>query len=161
MRTLFALLPAVLLISCATGPFYPQGPPDLSKSATFLLGNKEENTFLRQTDFLLGAIDGMNRGKPVRFPNGEKGIAVTPGDHRIGVMMFHGQPGTGLVTADGTIPMKVRAGKVYEVAGPFTGHGRVDLWICEHSTRQKASETISVVATDHGLPSPMIMVPGS
>jgi len=81
----------------------------------FLPENKTEGTIFRQTYYVLDGIDGMNRGKSVRFPNGEKGIAVTPGDHLIGAGVIHGEPGTGLVTAGGTIPMKVRAGKTYEV----------------------------------------------
>jgi hypothetical protein len=155
------LLAGVSLVSCATGPFYPQGPPDLSKSAMFLPQNKTEGTIFRRTNFLLGEIDGMSRGKTVRFPNGQNGIAVTPGDHRIGVGMFHGEPGTGLVTAEGTIPMKVQAGKIYEVMGSIVGPQKADFWIRERSTGQRASQTISVAAKDHGLPTPMIMIPAS
>ncbi len=161
MKILFALLAGVSLVSCATGPFYPQGPPDLSKSAMFVPQNKTEGTMFRQTNFLLGDIDGMSPGKTVRFSNGEKGIAVTPGDHRIGVVMFHGEPGTGLVTAEGTIPMKVEAGKIYEVIGSIVSPQKTDFWIRERSTGKRASQTISVAAKDHGLPTPMIMIPAS
>ena len=161
MKILLALLAGVSLVSCATGPFYSQGPPDLSKSAMFLLENKTEGTIFRQSNYMLGYIDGMNHGKAVRFPNGEKGIAVTPGDHRIGAVVFHGAPGGGLLTSQGTIPMKVQAHKVYEVMGSVVSRQRVDFWIRERSTGKPASETISVAAEDHGLPTPMIMVPAS
>lgn len=161
MRNLLAMLTAVSLVSCATGPFYPQGPPDLAKSAMFLPENKTEGTILRQTNYMLGEIDGMSRGKTVRFSNGENGIAVTPGDHQIGAVVFHGAPGGGLLTAQGTIPMKVQTGKIYEVMGSVVSRQRVDFWIRERSTRKQASETISVAAKDHGLPAPMIMVPVS
>ncbi len=109
MKILLALLAGAALVSCATGPFYPQGPPDLSKSALFLAQTKTEGSVFRQTLFVLGEIDGMSRGRTVRFPNGEKGIAVTPGDHRICVGILHGEPGKGLVRAEGTLPMKVQA----------------------------------------------------
>ncbi len=122
----------------------------------FLPQNKT-GTFLRQTSFFLENIDGMGRGNTVRFPNGESEIAVTPGDHRIGVGMLHGQPGTGLVTAGGEISMKIQAGKASEVMGSMVNPQQVDIWIRERSTGKEASKTISVVAIDHGLPTPMIM----
>jgi hypothetical protein len=157
MKTLVSFLAGVSLVSCATGPFYPQGPPDLSKSAMFLPQNKTEGSVFRHTSFHLGEIDGMNPGRAVRFSNGEKGIAVTPGDHRIGVAMLHGRPGTGLVTAEGTVLMKVQAGKIYEVMGSIAGAQKVDLWIRERSSRKKASPTISV----QGIPAQMITIPAS
>ena len=160
MKILFALLAGGSLVSCATGPVFPQGPPDLSKSAMFLPENKTDSAVLRQTNFMLGEIDGMSHGKTVRFPNGERGIAVTPGDHRIGAAVFHGAPGGGLLTAEGTIPMKVQAGKIYEVMGSVVSQQRVDFWIRERSTKKQASETISVEAQDHGIPAPMIMGEG-
>jgi hypothetical protein len=161
MRIPITLLAAVSLVSCATGPFYPQGPPDLSKSAMFLPENKTEGTVFRHTNYLLGTIDGMSRGKTVRFPNGEKGIAVTPGDHRISAGVFHGEPGYGLLSSEATIPMKVQAGKIYEVMGSVVSRQRVDFWIRERSTGKPASAIISAPAKDHGLPTPMIMVPAS
>ncbi|MEO7098932.1 MAG: hypothetical protein ABI162_06190 [Luteolibacter sp.] len=160
MKILLALLAGVSLVSCATGPVFPQGPADLSKSAMFLPENKTDGAVLRQTNFMLGEIDGMSRGKTVRFPNGERGIAVTPGDHRIGAAVFHGAPGVGLLTAEGTIPMKVQAGKIYEVTGSVVSQQRVDFWIRERSTKKQASQTISVAAQDNGLPEPMIMTDG-
>jgi hypothetical protein len=41
MKVFLALLAAVALVSCVSGPFYPQGPADLSKSAMFLPQNKK------------------------------------------------------------------------------------------------------------------------
>jgi hypothetical protein len=116
---------------------------------------------LVQTIYGLGKIDGMNPGRTVRFPDGEKGIAVTPGEHLIGVGMFHGEPGTGLVTAEGTVSIKVEKGRIYEVMGSIVDRQRVNLWIRDHSTQKQVSKTISAEATGHGLPTPMIIVPVS
>ncbi|MES2657794.1 MAG: hypothetical protein V4689_04205 [Verrucomicrobiota bacterium] len=158
MKSFFALLAAILLVSCATGPLYPQGPPDLSKSALFLPSYKPKTPFLTRTEYLLGGIDGMARGRTVRFPTGEKGIAVIPGDHRMTVAVFHGEPGHGMLSAEATIPIKIQAGKTYELAGSIVSRQRVDFWIRDRSTQKQESKTISAVATDHGLPT-FIVVP--
>jgi hypothetical protein len=161
MKLLLISLATVSLISCATGPFYQQGPPDLSKSAMFLFENKMPGTFFRRTGYFLDGIDGMNRGKPVRFPSGETGFAVTPGYHQIRAGMLHSEPGKGLVTAGATIPMKVQAGKVYEVMGSIVNTQKVNFWIRDRTTQTPASKTISGEAKDHGLSTPMIMIPAS
>lgn len=161
MKVFLALLAAVSLGSCVSGPFYPQGPADLSKSAMFLTQTKQGTGILVQTNYLIGTIDGMNPGRAVRFPDGEKGIAMTPGEHLIGVAMFHSEPGTGLVTAEGTVSMKVEKGRIYEVMGSIVNPQRVTLWIRDHSTQKQVSKTISAEATDHGLPTPTIIVPVS
>lgn len=127
----------------------------------FLPKNKTKNTILTQTLFELGKIDGLDCGRPVRFPNGERGIAVTPGNHLIGVGVVHGAPGGTLITAQGTIPMKVQAGKIYEVMGSFAECERMDFWIREYSTQNRASKTITVDAKNKGVPKPTFIFIGS
>jgi hypothetical protein len=161
MKLLPITLATVSLMSCATGPFYQQGSPDLSKSAMFLRENKIAGTILRRTSYFLDGIDGMNCGKAVRFPNGEIGFAVTPGYHKISVAMLHSEPGKGMVTAGSAIPLKVNLGRTYEVMGSIENGQRVDFWIRDRSTHAPASKIISGEAIDHGLPKLMIITPAS
>ena len=139
-------------VSCGPyGPIYTQGPADLSKSAMFVL-KSEEKSLLRNSSYVLGEIDGVARGPASTFPNGEKGIAVPPGEHQITVAMFHSSPesGGGMVTAEAMIPLKVETGTVYEPTGSVFGKQRADFWIRERGTGTKASKVVSVVPKSFG-----------
>lgn len=154
MRILLLLIAAISLVSCAQGPPYPQGPADPSQSARFVQLNKEGG-FLSPTNYILTEIDGMPCGKAVRFPDGEKGIAVTPGNHEIGATLHRSVPGEGVLTATATIPMKVEAGKVYEVSGTILSTENVYLKILDSSSKRQVSATVKAETT-HRNP---IMIP--
>jgi hypothetical protein len=158
-----SLLAALTCVSCVlSGPLYSQGAPDLAKSAMFLPQTKEGN-LINNSTYLLGPIDGLGRGRAVAFPNGEKGIAVTPGPHRIGVVLIHGSPESknGFMTAETEIPLTVKAGVVYEPAGSVVGRQRVDLWIRERGNGKKVSKVVSIAPKNHAPYAPPLILPAS
>jgi len=125
----------------------------------FVVQTKEGNLF-NNSNYGLGEIDGIPRGRAVTFPNGEKGIAVTPGQHRIGVVALHGSPEfrNGMLSGTAEIPMKVKAGVVYEPFGSVVGRGQIDLWIRERDTGKKASPVVSFAPKNHR-PVVPVMIP--
>lgn len=125
------------------------------------LPSKREGNLFNNTTFLVGEIDGLVRGRPVVFANGEKGIAVTPGPHRVLVGVIHGSSEfqNGMLTADVEIPVSVKAGTVYEPAGSVGGRNRVDLWIQERGTGKRMSKVVSVGPKNHKPYVPPVMIP--
>ena len=125
----------------------------------FVLNTKEGSLF-NNSHYSVLEIDGFSSRKAVAFPDGGKGIAVKPGQHRITVGTLHGSSEfqNGMLSGQAEIPMKVKAGVVYEPFGSVVGRGQVDLWIRERDTGKKASPVVSFAPKNHR-PVVPIMIP--